>query len=193
MTDSKEESRQIGRWRAFYRRAAGVFTLLAALVAGVAAFTGNLSSIEQFAKSWFYPPLPEVVLRDSRFLEMRDTVGRPLDPDDVATLSPDGVLAIVIETVAEKKGASTLQHCNAEFLNAKNRQFNSNGRSDPNVQDYSFRAGGDQRTLQIHVDIRRQDLTREAKLRLVCAGGINTPWNPVSGMPDSRIPPQIIE
>jgi hypothetical protein len=188
MTGSKDNSGQISRWRTLYRRAAGAFGLLAALAAGVAALTGNLSSIGQFAKSWLYPTLPELVLIDSRFVESPDRIVRSLDLHEV---DPHEFFAIVIETVVEKKSGPGVQHCNAEFLGAENRLFNSTDRTDPNVHDYSFRAGGEQRRLQFHFDIRRKDSTKQAKLRLVCKG-IITQWNPVSGMPQFNFPVEIV-
>jgi hypothetical protein len=102
--------RQRGPWATTYLLIAGAFALLAVFAAGVATRTGNLSSIIQHAKSLLYPG-PQIVLRDSRFVEIQD---------ERDTLHPSPLMAstIAIETVVEKKSGSGVQGCYAQFLNA---------------------------------------------------------------------------
>jgi hypothetical protein len=177
-SNQNENPEKLSWWRSMYVRTAWALGLLAGVATVIAAFTGHLSSIEQFGKSLLYPALPELVLRDSRFVEIQAlTPGHYPDPRDI--------VSIVIETVVEKKGGSGVQEWNAEFLNAENTLRNSDGRQDRQVHDYSFRAGSEQRRMELYFEMYRQDLTKEAKLRLVCKK-IITPWNSVSGMPDQK-------
>jgi hypothetical protein len=177
-SNQNENPEKLSWWQSMYVRTAGALGLLAGVATGIAAFTGHLSSIEQFGKSLLYPALPELVLRDSRFVEIQEYTVLP-------SPGPQDLIAIVLETVVEKKGGSGVQECNAEFLNAENTLRNSDGRQDPQVHDYSFGAGSEQRRMEFHFDAHREDVTKEAKLRLVCKK-IITPWSSVSGIPDQK-------
>jgi hypothetical protein len=109
-SENKKNTRQPGQWAAIYMRIAGAFGLLVAFAAGVAALTGGLSFIGQFAKSVLYP-VPQLVLSDSRFVGIQDE-------RDALHSDPLTVITIAIETVVERKSGSGVQGCYAQLLNA---------------------------------------------------------------------------
>src|SRR5262249_49536610 len=154
------------------------------IAAGIAAFTGHLASVVGFAKSMLYPTLPELVLRDSRFVEIQGELVSVRDSFDSLRPHPYDVFNIVVETVIEKKGGPGVEGCNAELLSAENK-LRIDTRNDPQVHDYSFRAGSEQKKIEFHFGFRRKELTKEAKLRIVCKD-IITSWSPVSGIPDQK-------
>jgi hypothetical protein len=175
-SENKENNRQRSPWATIYL-IAGAFALLAVLAAGVATQTGILSSIGQHAKSLLYPGA-QLVLRDSHFVEIQDE-------RDALHPNPLMLSTIAIETVVQKKSGSGVQGCYAQFLNAGEKLINSDARQGPHAHYYSFSTGSEQRKVEFRFGIRREDVTKEAQLRLVC-DGIFTPWNGISGMPDQK-------